>query len=64
MNFALTLACTSQGISVVQSRGVSHNGGHPLFGDVSDATRATIARATTAQQTMALTLGSPEFQKR
>ena len=37
----------------------------PLFGvDVSETTRSTIARATTPQQAMALTLGSPEFQKR
>ena len=37
----------------------------PLVGlTVSDVTRATIARATTAAQALALTLGSPEFQKR
>jgi uncharacterized protein (DUF1800 family) len=37
----------------------------PLIGlTISDATRSTIARATTAGQAMALTLGSPEFQKR
>jgi uncharacterized protein (DUF1800 family) len=35
-----------------------------LSGDVSDTTRATIAKATTAPQMMALTLGSPEFQRR
>ena len=35
-----------------------------LSGDVSDATRATIAKATTAPQMAALTLGSPEFQRR
>ena len=35
-----------------------------LSGDVSDATRATIAKATTAPQMTALTLGSPEFQRR
>ena len=35
-----------------------------LGGDASAATRATIARATTPQQLLALTLGSPEFQKR
>jgi uncharacterized protein (DUF1800 family) len=31
---------------------------------VSETTRSTIARATTPQQALALTLGSPEFQKR
>jgi uncharacterized protein (DUF1800 family) len=37
----------------------------PLVGlTVSDATRSTIARATTPQQGLALMLGSPEFQKR
>jgi uncharacterized protein (DUF1800 family) len=37
----------------------------PLIGlSVSETTRTTIARATTPQQALALTLGSPEFQKR
>jgi uncharacterized protein (DUF1800 family) len=35
-----------------------------LGGRASDATRQTIARAETPQQLIALTLGSPEFQKR
>ena len=35
-----------------------------LANDVSETTRATIAKATTAPQMMALALGSPEFQKR
>ncbi len=35
-----------------------------LNGDVSDATRATVAKATTVPQMAALTLGSPEFQRR
>ena len=35
-----------------------------LSGNASDATRATIAKATTAPQMAALTLGSPEFQRR
>jgi hypothetical protein len=35
-----------------------------MIGDASAATRQTIARATTPQQVLALTLGSPEFQKR
>jgi hypothetical protein len=33
-------------------------------GEVSSATRATIAKATTGVQAYALTLGSPEFQRR
>ena len=35
-----------------------------LAGAVSDTTRQTIGRATTPVQVVALTLGSPEFQKR
>ena len=35
-----------------------------LFGDASDATRTTIARATDATKMLALTLGAPEFQRR
>jgi uncharacterized protein (DUF1800 family) len=35
-----------------------------LGNDVSESTSATVARAATAAQAVALTLGSPEFQKR
>ena len=35
-----------------------------LGGDASDATRATLSKAETPQQLIALTLGSPEFQRR
>jgi uncharacterized protein (DUF1800 family) len=35
-----------------------------LAGDASEATRTTLARAETPQQLVALTLGSPEFQRR
>jgi uncharacterized protein (DUF1800 family) len=35
-----------------------------LAGEVSEATRTTLARAETPQQLVALTLGSPEFQRR
>jgi len=35
-----------------------------LADDVSEATRATIGKATTAPQMTALALGSPEFQRR
>ncbi len=38
--------------------------GAVLANDVSPATAATIAKATDARQTAALTLGSPEFQRR
>ena len=35
-----------------------------LNNDISDTTRDTIAKAATAEQMTALTLGSPEFQRR
>ena len=35
-----------------------------LAGEASDATKATLARAESPQQLIALTLGSPEFQRR
>jgi len=35
-----------------------------LNNDISDTTRATVAKATSAEQMTALTLGSPEFQRR
>jgi uncharacterized protein (DUF1800 family) len=35
-----------------------------LGGEASETTRATIAKATTASQMTALTLGAPEFQRR
>jgi uncharacterized protein (DUF1800 family) len=36
----------------------------PFSNDLSEATRTTIAKAANAEQALALTLGSPEFQKR
>jgi hypothetical protein len=35
-----------------------------LAGEVSDATRGTLARADSPRNLVALTLGSPEFQRR
>jgi hypothetical protein len=35
-----------------------------IGGDMSEATRATIAKATDGPKMMALTLGAPEFQRR
>ena len=60
MNFALQLVSN-------RMRGVRAGtslAGVALAGDVSSTTAATIARATDARQTAALTLGSPEFQRR
>ena len=57
MNFALTLAGSRPAASPPSPDVL-------LGGDVSDITRATIARATDGAQALALALGSPEFQKR
>jgi uncharacterized protein (DUF1800 family) len=68
MNVALALAGNQmRGISVdirpspVDSR---QSAATILSGDVSEATLATISKATTAPQMTALTLGAPEFQRR
>jgi uncharacterized protein (DUF1800 family) len=61
MNFALTLAGNKlRGVSVPSLPTADQI----LAGDLSDATRATIAKATDAPQIAALTLGAPEFQRR
>jgi uncharacterized protein (DUF1800 family) len=59
MNLALRLASGQvKGTRVDSSVAIT------LPGDISETTRATIAKATDAPKTMALTLGSPEFQRR
>jgi uncharacterized protein (DUF1800 family) len=61
MNFALTLAGNKlRGVSVASLPTADE----VLAGDLSETTRATIAKATDAQQMAALTLGAPEFQRR
>ena len=60
MNFALQLVNGKM-------RGVragTSPAGEVLAGDVSSSTAATIAKAADPRQTAALTLGSPEFQRR
>ena len=52
---------TSEGGASLDSQAVIET---VLNGDVSESTRATIAKATTIPQTLALTLGSPEFQRK
>jgi uncharacterized protein (DUF1800 family) len=62
MNFAQTLASRAPDERRTPERRTTAD---PLIGlTVSEATRSTIARAATPQQALALTLGSPEFQKR
>ena len=61
MNFALTLAENKvRGISVASLPTADEI----LMGDLSESTRATIAKATDPKQVAALTLGAPEFQRR
>ena len=61
MNFALTLAGNKlRGVSVASLPTADQI----LAGDLSETTRATIAKATDAPQVAALTLGAPEFQRR
>ena len=69
MNVALALARnTLPGITLASRQWAEGNRdvfiAAMLGRDVSEATRATIARATTGPDVVALTLGSPEFQKR
>jgi uncharacterized protein (DUF1800 family) len=68
MNFAVSLTNNQlRGVSVTTALVGDDPQPVPrsLVGDdLSDSTRATIAKATTPQQMAALTLGSPEFQRR
>jgi uncharacterized protein (DUF1800 family) len=61
MNFALTLAGNKLRGIVVASLPTADQ---ILSGDLSETTRATIAKAADAPQVAALTLGAPEFQRR
>ncbi len=75
MNFAISLTDTRQqrgaGVRPVQGR----TGAGPsvtsdalvasaLAGEISETTAATVAKATTPSQALALVLGSPEFQRK
>jgi uncharacterized protein (DUF1800 family) len=65
MNFALALASGRLPGTRFAAEGLpSTVGDDILTRDLSDNTRQTIERATTVAQRLALTLGSPEFQKR
>jgi len=59
MNLALRLASGQVKGTYVDPSAEVH-----LAGEVSDTTRATIARATDPAKMMALTVGAPEFQRR
>jgi len=74
MNFALALVSNHvKGVTVDLSRLIGADGidaarqtlvANMLSNEVSDATRATIEKGTEPAQVAALTLGSPEFQRR
>ena len=62
MNFALALASNKlRGVAVSET---PSSASAIVSGGLSEPTRATIAKATSAPQVAALTLGSPEFQRR
>ncbi|HQZ38851.1 MAG TPA: DUF1800 domain-containing protein [Vicinamibacterales bacterium] len=70
MNFALELGGNRlRGVSLPAARATDVGDlreqliDTALEGTVSDATRATLARATTPDQVVALAIGSPEFQR-
>jgi uncharacterized protein (DUF1800 family) len=62
MNFALQLA--SGRMRDIKPGDMSGLAAMTLGNDISDTTQATIAKAATPEQKAALTLGSPEFQRR
>jgi uncharacterized protein (DUF1800 family) len=63
MNFALALASNKLPGVIVDSRQPLVDS-QVLGGEISETTRTTIAKASDAAQMAALTLGSPEFQRR
>jgi len=64
MNFAVQLASGRLPRTTVNIQPDERLVAATLADDVSDTTRTTIAKATTPEQMTALTLGSPEFQRR
>jgi uncharacterized protein (DUF1800 family) len=65
MNFALALASGQLPGTQFAADGLPSTVGDDLLTrDLSDTTRQTVERATTTPQRLALTLGSPEFQKK
>jgi len=67
MNFALELAANRFNGIVMPAAAAMDAGTvieSMLAGDASDVTRTTIAKANAPEQTLALTLGSPEFQRK
>ena len=75
MNFAVSLTASRQergaGVRPLQARGGGGSSvtsdaliASALAGELSETTAATVAKATTSSQALALVLGSPEFQRR
>ena len=75
MNFAVSLTASRQdrgaGVRPLQGQGVTRSAitsealvASALAGELSETTAATVAKASTTSQALALVLGSPEFQRR
>jgi uncharacterized protein (DUF1800 family) len=64
MNFSVALASNKLPGVIVDSRESLVDSRQVLGGDISETTRATIAKASDAEQILALSLGAPEFQRR
>jgi uncharacterized protein (DUF1800 family) len=65
MNFSVALA-SGRLRGIPSPAGIDQNAiiSGALAGDLSEPTRATVAKATTTPQAIALVLGSPEFQRK
>jgi uncharacterized protein (DUF1800 family) len=65
MNFAVSLSSgTLRGVRTTSSMSGAWIASGALAGDVSELTRATVAKANAPAQAVALLLGSPEFQRK
>lgn len=65
MNFALALSSGKlRGVTPTAAMSQQWIASGALAGDVSEPTRATVAKATEPAQAVALLLGSPEFQRK
>jgi len=64
MNFAVSLTTSRQDRGAVQIVTSQTLIASSLAGELSESTAATVAKAATASQSLALLLGSPEFQRK
>jgi len=65
MNFAVSLSNgTLRGVRTTSAMSNTWIASGALAGDISEPTRATVAKAAAPPQAVALLLGSPEFQRK